>query len=168
MLGCGPYYKICQYCKSLFDKAALIERNNNIRRNKPQERKAVKMYKKILTRAQDNNQMMYGYLNIGEAYYRLGSYEKAVVNIISALKLRYNGPKAHMLLGLCYEALGDYKKAIKMLLKEETINPQDKKINFALLRCYHEIGRIGQRNKIVHKIISMVKAKNKQKRKLTE
>ncbi|MFH1504497.1 MAG: hypothetical protein ABIH08_03810 [Candidatus Omnitrophota bacterium] len=157
MLNCNLKCDTCGYCESLFKKAVLIKRNNSIKRDKGDERKAIRIYKNELKSACDDGNKILAYLKLGEAYLKLHKHKEAIKNIRRVFKLNYKGGKAYLILGLCYEALRHYKKAIEALIKAKEMNLNDNRVSLALMKCYKKAGKIKLFNKEADKIIRGVK-----------
>ncbi|MBM3253951.1 MAG: hypothetical protein FJZ16_06850 [Candidatus Omnitrophica bacterium] len=153
MLHCHLRCDECGYCNALFTKAVLINRNTFIKRNKEEERKAIRLYKKDLKKSFISDNKAQNYVKIGEAYFRLNRYKETIRNIRRALRLNYKGSGAYSTLGLGYEGLKNYQQAIKALRKEEKINPKDKSVNLALARCYKKIGKTALFEKEINKVV---------------
>jgi tetratricopeptide (TPR) repeat protein len=156
MLPCNLKCDECGYCNALFKKAVLINRNTLNKRNKEEEKKVIRLYKKDLKTSFISGNRAQDYAKIGEAYFKLNRYRQAIKNIRRALKLNYQGSGAYSILGFCYENLENYTQAIKALRKEEKINPKDRSVNLALARCYRAIGATALFEKEINKSIGVL------------
>jgi tetratricopeptide (TPR) repeat protein len=152
MLNCKVNCITCNYCNELLKKAVLINRCFQDKRDEGEERKALRVYKRVLKHSYNNDNRIQAYLQIGEACLRLNKFEEAIKNIKKVLKSSYKVSWAYLLLGLCYERLENYKQAINVLRRVEEASPQNREADLVLMRCYRKIGKTAMLNNKISKI----------------
>jgi len=151
MLSCSQRCESCDYCEFLIKRATLIGRGY-LKRNKREEKKAVRLYRDALKISSDSKPSLY--TGLSQAYFNLEEYRRAFRLADKVIKIAPKDISGYLLLGSYYEqlkkmksALEVYKKSLKFFPSEATVYLRRAEVYFQLKKYRRAIKNI---NKVLH------------------
>jgi len=138
MISCTNSCSSCGYCNILFKEAVVVNRDFLKKKNKSDERKAIRIYKDVL-KAPFNKDNGFIYEKLSKVYFKLGEYKEAFSLAYKVLKLLPRKITGYLLLGSCYEQTKRINKALEIYQKALMIFPSESTVYLGLARGHFQL-----------------------------
>ncbi len=138
MKSCIDNCNRCAYCNTLLKEATVVNRDFLKKKNKKDERKAIRIYKNVL-QASPNKDDSFIYEKLSKAYFNLREYKEALRLADKVIKLAPTKITGYLLLGSYFEQIKRNNKALQVYKKALTTFPFDGAVYLCLARVYLQL-----------------------------